>query len=57
MMDIYGTPEACVERLHAIKEAFNPGRVICWFNLGGLVSHEGVVRSMELISSRVLPHL
>jgi len=31
------------------------GRVICWFNFGGLVAHERVLRSMRLFAERVIP--
>jgi alkanesulfonate monooxygenase SsuD/methylene tetrahydromethanopterin reductase-like flavin-dependent oxidoreductase (luciferase family) len=54
---IFDTPAACVERLLRVREEFGAGRVICWFNFGGLVPHERVLRSMERFSSRVLPHL
>jgi natural product biosynthesis luciferase-like monooxygenase protein len=54
---IFDTPSACVERLLQIREEFNPVRVICWFNFGGLIPHDQVVRSMELFSTRVLPHV
>lgn len=56
IMGIYDTPDACVERLKQVQQEFKPGRVICWFNFGGLVPHEQVLRSMELFSSKVLPH-
>jgi alkanesulfonate monooxygenase SsuD/methylene tetrahydromethanopterin reductase-like flavin-dependent oxidoreductase (luciferase family) len=54
---IFDTPDACVERLRWVREELGPGRVICWFNFGGLIPHERVVRSMELFSARVLPHV
>jgi hypothetical protein len=54
---IFDTPSACVERLHQVREEFNPGRVICWFNFGGVIPHDRVLRSMELFSARVLPHV
>jgi alkanesulfonate monooxygenase SsuD/methylene tetrahydromethanopterin reductase-like flavin-dependent oxidoreductase (luciferase family) len=53
---IFDTPSACVERLHQLREEFNPGRVICWFNFGDVIPHDRVLQSMELFSSRVLPH-
>lgn len=56
-MGIFDTPEACVERLIQVREEFEPGRVICWFNFGGMFSHERIMRSMELFSARVLPHI
>jgi natural product biosynthesis luciferase-like monooxygenase protein len=54
---IFDTPSACVERLHQVREEFNPGRVICWFNFGGVIPHDQVLRSMELFSTQVLPHV
>ena len=54
---IFDTPEACVDRLHRVREEFGPGRVICWFNFSGLVPHDRVLRSMELFSAEVLPHV
>ena len=55
-MAIFDTPEACVERLKQVQEEFNPGRVICWFNLAGAIPHDRVLSSMELFSAKVLPH-
>jgi len=31
-------------------------RTICWFNPGGRVAHERVMRSMELFAAQVMPH-
>jgi natural product biosynthesis luciferase-like monooxygenase protein len=56
-MAIFDTPEACVERLQRTCEEFNIGRVICWFNIGGMIPHEQVMRSMELFAAEVMPHL
>ncbi len=55
-MAIFDTPEACVERLKYVQQEFNPGRVISWFNFVGAIPHDRVMRSMELFSSKVLPH-
>ncbi len=56
MMAVLDTPEACVERLQQFREDFNMGRLICWFNQGGLVPHAQVMRSMELFAAKVMPH-
>ena len=56
-MAIFDTPEACVERLRSTCEEFNIGRVICWFNIGGMIPHVQVMRSMELFAAEVMPHL
>jgi alkanesulfonate monooxygenase SsuD/methylene tetrahydromethanopterin reductase-like flavin-dependent oxidoreductase (luciferase family) len=57
MMGVFDTPEACVERLQRFREEFNMGRLICWFNQGGLVPHLQVMRSMELFAAKVMPRL
>jgi natural product biosynthesis luciferase-like monooxygenase protein len=54
---IFDTPGACVDRLLQLRETLDPGRVICWFNFGGLVEQGQVLRSMELFSERVLPYV
>jgi alkanesulfonate monooxygenase SsuD/methylene tetrahydromethanopterin reductase-like flavin-dependent oxidoreductase (luciferase family) len=56
VMAIFETPDACVERLKQYQEEFGMGRVICWFNPGGMVAHEHVIRSMELFAKKVMPH-
>jgi natural product biosynthesis luciferase-like monooxygenase protein len=56
-MAIFDTPEACVERLRRACDEFNIGRVICWFNIGGMIPHVEVMRSMELFAAEVMPHL
>ncbi len=55
-MAIYETPEVCVEQLQQLQAEFGVGRMICWFNAGGLVPHENVMRSMELFADKVMPH-
>jgi alkanesulfonate monooxygenase SsuD/methylene tetrahydromethanopterin reductase-like flavin-dependent oxidoreductase (luciferase family) len=55
-MAVFDTPERCIERLERLHEDFKMGRVICWFNPGGLVPHRQVMRSMELFAARVMPH-
>jgi natural product biosynthesis luciferase-like monooxygenase protein len=57
MMGVFDTPEACLERLQRFREEFNMGRLICWFNQGGLVPHSQVMRSMELFAAKVMPRL
>ncbi len=55
-MAIFDTPERCVERLAGLHEDFKMGRTICWFNPGGRVPHDRVMRSMELFAAKVMPH-
>jgi len=56
-MAVFETPEACVERLQGFREEFNMGCLICWFNPGGALPHEQVLRSMTLFAGKVMPHL
>jgi alkanesulfonate monooxygenase SsuD/methylene tetrahydromethanopterin reductase-like flavin-dependent oxidoreductase (luciferase family) len=56
IMGIFDMPDAFVERLQQFSEQFNMGRLICWFNQGGLVPHTQVMRSMELFAAKVMPH-
>jgi natural product biosynthesis luciferase-like monooxygenase protein len=55
-MGVFDTPEGCIERLQRFREEFKMGRLICWFNQGGLVPHAQVMRSMELFAAKVMPH-
>jgi len=55
VMAVFDTPEVCVERLKGFQQEFGMGRVICWFNPGGMVSHDKVMRSMELFAHKVMP--
>jgi alkanesulfonate monooxygenase SsuD/methylene tetrahydromethanopterin reductase-like flavin-dependent oxidoreductase (luciferase family) len=53
-MAIFDTPEVCAERLRSVCDEFNIGRVICWFNIGGMTPHAQVMRSMELFAAKVM---
>jgi alkanesulfonate monooxygenase SsuD/methylene tetrahydromethanopterin reductase-like flavin-dependent oxidoreductase (luciferase family) len=55
-MAVFDTPEGCIERLQGFRDDLNMGRVICWFNPGGQVPHQQVMRSMELFAAKVMPH-
>lgn len=56
VMAVFDIPDACIERLKRFQQEFGMGRVICWFNPGGMVPHDRVMRSMELFAARVMPH-
>ena len=56
-MGIFETPRACVERLRALERELGVGRVIGWFNFGGMVPHQRVLDSMELFARKVMPEL
>lgn len=56
-LGIFDTPSGCAARLTALRAELGVGRVIGWFNMGGLVSHESALASMDLFASRVMPAL
>jgi alkanesulfonate monooxygenase SsuD/methylene tetrahydromethanopterin reductase-like flavin-dependent oxidoreductase (luciferase family) len=56
-MAVFETPENCIARLRSLREEFRMGRLIGWFNPGGMLPHSSVMRSMELFASKVLPYL
>jgi alkanesulfonate monooxygenase SsuD/methylene tetrahydromethanopterin reductase-like flavin-dependent oxidoreductase (luciferase family) len=51
-----GTPDEVVEQITAFHEATGVGVIDCGFNGGGL-SHEQVIRSLNLFGSEVLPRI
>jgi alkanesulfonate monooxygenase SsuD/methylene tetrahydromethanopterin reductase-like flavin-dependent oxidoreductase (luciferase family) len=52
---VFGDPDYCVERVHALREEFRMNEFICYFNQGGLISHDAVMHSMELFAKEVIP--
>jgi hypothetical protein len=53
-MGVVGTPDRIRERFSEIQREFNPGRVITWFNYGGLVPHACAMQSMSLFAETML---
>ena len=51
-----GTPEQVIERLEGFKELYRPQEIMCWFNIGGMLSNEEVGRSMQLFADEVIPY-
>jgi alkanesulfonate monooxygenase SsuD/methylene tetrahydromethanopterin reductase-like flavin-dependent oxidoreductase (luciferase family) len=54
-LGIFDTPAGCRDRLAELTRELQPGRIICWFNLGGLVPHKQVLSSMLLFAMEVMP--
>lgn len=52
---VIGTPEQCIERIKWLREEFRVSELIGWFNPGGLMPHETVLRSMERFAAHVAP--
>ena len=51
-----GTPQQVIERLEWFRELYDPQEFMCWFNIGGILPHETVSRSMQLFAEEVMPH-
>jgi alkanesulfonate monooxygenase SsuD/methylene tetrahydromethanopterin reductase-like flavin-dependent oxidoreductase (luciferase family) len=55
-MAVFGDPEYCVQRVHALQREYQMDEFICYFNQGGLMDHAMVRQSMMLFAREVLPH-
>ncbi len=55
-LSIIGDPAQCVERIHALREMFGCQEFMGWFNIGGMLPHDEVARSMRLFAEKVMPH-
>ena len=54
---VYGTPEAVVDKLSALREEFGLSSIAAWMNPGGRMPGERVLASMRLFAERVMPRL
>jgi luciferase family oxidoreductase group 1 len=53
---VCGSPDYVTEKLAEFQQAFGFTELLCWTRLGGL-DHRKVLRSMELMRDKVMPHL
>jgi alkanesulfonate monooxygenase SsuD/methylene tetrahydromethanopterin reductase-like flavin-dependent oxidoreductase (luciferase family) len=53
---IAGSPDEVVDRIGRITETCGITHYLCWTRIGGL-AHPKVMRSMELMASKVMPQL
>ena len=51
-----GTPAQVTERIGKFRDMYQPDGIICWFNTGGMISHQDVETSMNLFAEEVMPH-
>jgi alkanesulfonate monooxygenase SsuD/methylene tetrahydromethanopterin reductase-like flavin-dependent oxidoreductase (luciferase family) len=54
---VYGTPEAVVEQLRALRQELGFSAVSAWMNVGAQIPHQRVLASMRLFMERVAPRL
>ena len=50
-----GTPDQVSEKLNRFKEMYRAQEFMCWFNIGGMLTHAEVERSMRLFAKEVMP--
>lgn len=53
---VYGSPDSVCARLGEMQEIYGFTDVLCWTRLGAL-GQDKVLRSMELMQQKVMPHL
>ena len=51
-----GSPETVIKKLRYIRESLDPGYLLLYGNEGDM-PHEAVMRSVELLVSKVIPAL
>ena len=50
-----GTPDQVAGKLQSFKARYNPQEFMCWFNIGGMLPHEDVAKSMTMFAQEVMP--
>jgi len=56
-MAIFGSPRDCIARIKELHKELQMNELICWFNPGGMVPHEKVMRTMSRFAAEVMPEL
>ncbi len=55
-MAVFGDPQYCIERVHALRREYGMDEFICYFNQGGIMDHALVRESMTRFAKEVMPH-
>ena len=55
-MAVFGDPEYCIERVHALRREYGMDEFICYFNQGGIMDHAMVKQSMTSFARDVMPY-
>ena len=56
-MAIFGSSRECVKRISTLHKELQMNELICWFNPGGLVSHDKVLAAMTRFADEVIPEV
>lgn len=52
---VCGNPESCIRQIETLRSKYGFTQLLCWTRLAGLENRK-VLRSMELMQTRVIPH-
>jgi hypothetical protein len=55
-MAVFGDPQYCIERVHALRREYGMDEFICYFNQGGIMDHAMVKQSMTSFARDVMPY-
>ena len=55
-VNLFGTPEEVVDKIHLLREAFSTDEIMFEVNWTSSVPREVVMNTMRLITDRVIPH-
>ena len=56
-MAVFGSAQACADRIRHLHTRLNMNEMICWFNPGGMVPHEQVKAAMSRFAAEVMPEV
>jgi hypothetical protein len=56
-MAIFGSPQECIAKVKELHKELQMNELICWFNPGGLIPHEKVLKAMSRFAVEVMPEL
>jgi len=56
-MAIFGSSRECIARVKELHKELRMNELICWFNPGGMVPHEKVLKAMSRFAAEVMPEL
>lgn len=54
---IFGAPQECIAKVKELHSKLGMKELICWFNPGGLVPHEKVLKAMSRFATEIMPEL
>ncbi|MGE0822805.1 MAG: LLM class flavin-dependent oxidoreductase [Candidatus Binatia bacterium] len=56
-MAIFGSPKDCLAKAKDLHSKLGMKELICWFNPGGLVPHDKVLKAMSRFATEIMPEL